>query len=71
MQIPYNQLDTETLKRVLEEIVTRDGTELNDAATKLKQIETKLKTGELVLTYDEDTETCNVAHAETCNEDKP
>ena len=60
MRIPHTELHDETLTRVIEEFVTRDGTELSEAETKIAAVRRALARGELALVYDSETESCNI-----------
>ena len=60
MIIPYRQLSAEALIGVIEEYVTRDGTELTDAPTKIAAVRRGLDLGTLVLVYDPDVDSCNI-----------
>ena len=60
MIIPYQKLSPEALRGVIEEIVTRDGTELSDTEDKINQVMRLLGKNKLVLTYDPDTRGCNL-----------
>jgi len=64
MEIPYEKLNPDTLDALIHELVTRDGTDYGEQEfslkDKIKQVKTKLKTGKAVITYDKETETCNV-----------
>lgn len=60
IQIPVEQLAEETLRGVIEEFVTRDGTELSEATTKVAQVRELLRRGEAELWYDAKTRTCNI-----------
>ena len=64
MRIPHTELQDETLTRVIEEFVTRDGTELSGAETKIAAVRRALVRGELALVYDEETESCNIVPVE-------
>ena len=64
IRIPPDQLAPETLRSVLEEFVTRDGTNLVDADIKLRQVEALLQRGEVELWFDAETRTCNVLPAD-------
>ena len=68
MQIPVDRLDEETLTRVIEEFVTREGTDYGlsspDLAAKVDGIRRKLKSGEAVLCYDEPSESCHIMSRE-------
>jgi len=62
--IPYNQLSPEALRGVIEEFVSRDGTELTDAENKVEQVKRQLEKGEVVIAYDPGSRTCNIIPAE-------
>jgi len=67
MKIPYETLDPETLRGVLEEYVTREGTDYGTSSellVKVDQILRRLKNGEAVLCFDEMTETCHILSKE-------
>lgn len=54
MRIPLDMLDAETLRRVIEEYVTRDGTDHSDLAPMVAQVRRQLETGKAELHFDED-----------------
>lgn len=60
MLIPYDQLEPETLRSVIAEFATRDGTELTDADVKVDQVMRGLRSGRLVITWDEESASCNI-----------
>lgn len=64
LKIPYDQLQPETLHGVIEEFVTRDGTDYGEVEvpleTKISQVLGKLKSGKAVIIFDQATETCNI-----------
>ena len=60
VRIPHDQLDAATLRGVIEEFVTRDGTNLAEASTKIAQVERLLERGDVEIWYDATTQTCNV-----------
>lgn len=64
VKIPYIQLSPEALKGVIEEFVTRDGTDYGEIEvsleTRVSQILTQLKSGKAVIVFDQETETCNI-----------
>jgi uncharacterized protein YheU (UPF0270 family) len=68
MQIPVDRLDPETLTRVIEEFVSREGTDYGqsspDLLSKVEGIRRKLKSGEAVLCYDELSESCQILSRE-------
>ena len=65
--IPIEQLDQDTCNAVLEEFVTREGTEygLQEVllATKIAQVRRQIERGEACLCYDPVSQTCNVLPA--------
>lgn len=60
MEIPYQQLSPEALAAVLEEFVTRDGTELASAAESAARVEAGLRAGLFKLLFDPDEGTCHI-----------
>lgn len=63
MVIPYEKLSPEALHGVIEEFVTRDGTDLDDADAKIAQVTDQLRRGLVVITFDERSGTCNIVPA--------
>jgi len=57
------QLEPETLNEVIEEFVTRDGTNLAEAETKVRQVRAALDRGTVELWFDAQTRTCNIVVA--------
>jgi uncharacterized protein YheU (UPF0270 family) len=62
--VPHRALSEDALAGVIEEYVTRDGTEHTDAATKAAAVLARLDRGELVLVYDAESESCNILPAD-------
>lgn len=60
MLIPYDKLSDAALLGVIEEYVTRDGTDLRDAVDKVRHVRRALARGDLLVSYDEDEGTCNL-----------
>ncbi|MDY0223472.1 MAG: YheU family protein [Desulfobacterium sp.] len=64
VRIPYEQLSPEALRGVIEEFVTRDGTDYGErevsVETKIKQVMEKIKAGKVVIVFDGKSETCNI-----------
>ena len=58
--IPPDQLAPETLRGVLEEFVTRDGTNLAEADRKIEQVAEQLRRGTAEIWYDRSSGTCTV-----------
>ena len=67
MEIPYTMLDSETLDRVIEEFVLREGTDYGhrdiDLEAKVAAVRRQLQRGEVKLTWDAELETCNLVSA--------
>ena len=64
----FKEIAPDTLEKLLEEIVTRDGTDYGDievsVEAKIKQLMQQLRSGKASLCYDNETETCNVLSTE-------
>ena len=63
-KIPVNKLSPEALQGVIEEFISRDGTDYGETEvpqeTKLRHVKQKLKNGLAVLIFDDETETTNI-----------
>ena len=66
-----DQLRRETLHALIEEFVTRDGTVQGHADTPLdamiEDVRAQLKTGKVVIVFDEETESCSIVTKEQLN----
>jgi uncharacterized protein YheU (UPF0270 family) len=64
MDIPYNSLSKSALRSLIEEYVSREGTEYGDIdvelQTKVEQVQLQLERGEAQITFDPDTETTDI-----------
>ena len=64
VKIPYEQLSPEALHGVIEEFVTRDGTDYGEVEVpleaKMSQVLNQLKAGKAVIVFDQETESCTV-----------
>jgi uncharacterized protein len=64
MEIPWQRLPEDTLNAVIEEYVSREGTDYGDneytLADKVAQVRLQLKHGQAIIDFDPDTETCNL-----------
>jgi hypothetical protein len=62
--IPFKELSPEALRGVIEEFVTRDGTDYGEREipleTKVQKVLNQLHAGKAVITFDQKTETCNI-----------
>ena len=63
INIPPGQLAPEALRSVIEEFVTRDGTDLAELGTKIRKVKDLLQRGEVEIWFDEATSTCNIVPA--------
>lgn len=67
MIIPHQELSPDTLQALVEEFVTRSGTDYgsNEAslAKKVQQVVRQLEKGEAVIVYDATMEVCNITTA--------
>ena len=68
VKIPYDQLSSKALKGVVEEFVTRDGTDYGEVEvsleTKVFQVLNQLKSGKAVIVFDQESETCNILRSD-------
>jgi uncharacterized protein YheU (UPF0270 family) len=64
MRIPWNRLSSNALTGLIEEYVTREGTEYGrtefSLARKVAQVRQQLETGEAYIFFDPDAQTCNI-----------
>ncbi len=60
IEIPPGVLHDDILTNLLEEFVTRDGTDPTDAAVKIAQVRHLLKLGQAVILFDEESETTTI-----------
>jgi len=55
-----DRLSDDVLDALIEEFVSRDGTDLADAHSKIAQVRTQLRQGQIIIVYDEESETTNI-----------
>ena len=64
MEIPYTELSGDALRGVIEEFVSREGTEYGQREytleDKIKRVMRQLESGEAKLFFDEQSQTCNL-----------
>lgn len=64
MLIPHEQLSREALQNLIEEFVTRDGTDYGadeiPLTRKTRQVLEQLQRGEVVILFDEESGGCNI-----------
>ncbi len=58
-------LSSDTLEAIIEEFITREGTDYGEReyslATKVEQVKQQLQRGEVIINYDAETQTCQLA----------
>ncbi|QJD57719.1 YheU family protein [Pseudomonas sp. gcc21] len=65
MLIPHHMLDPETLQRMIEDFVTRDGTDNGYDATleqRVNQLKRQLERGDVLIVFHPDTGDTSLAH---------
>ena len=64
IEVPYDQLDPDTLHRMVEEFVTRDGADWDNAGCTLKdkvaQVLQQLKNKKVMVVFDHTSQTANL-----------
>ena len=69
IKIPYTELSPEALHGVIEEFVTRDGTDYGEIEvpleTKIAQVLGQLKAGKAGVVFDQKSATCNIIKENT------
>ena len=64
MEIPYQSLNPATLENLVEELVTRNGTDYGERETsldeKVSQVKRQLDAGQAYILYDEELEVCEI-----------
>ncbi len=63
MRIPHTKLVPATLRAVVEDFVTRDGTDYSSVEQRVENVLEQLKVGRVELHFDDQTETCNIVTA--------
>jgi len=71
MIVPHRQLSRAALEGVIEEYVTRDGTELTDAPNKTASVLASLDRGDLVLVYNAEADSCNIMPVDQVPDELP
>lgn len=74
VEIPTNSLSTEALRGVVEEFVTREGTDYGHATHSLTQkmdaVFRQLDSGEVAIVFDPESQTCNIVTRESIDKQK-
>ena len=60
MRIPHTSLSPATLRAVVQEFVTRDGTDHSLVDRRIETVLRQLDTGRVELHFDDETKTCNI-----------
>ena len=60
IKISPDRLSSEALHGVIEEFVTRDGTDMVEGDTKVREVLDLLERGEVEIWFDQLTRTCNI-----------
>jgi uncharacterized protein len=64
MRIPTTLLSPAALQAIVEELVTRDGTDHSAVETRIAKVICQLDAGRVELHFDDKTETCNILPVE-------
>jgi len=71
MRIPHTELNQSTLKSLIEEFVSRDGTDYGEIEVsldeKIAQIIQQLDNNEIFIVFDAETESCTMVTADYLN----
>jgi len=71
MIIPYQQISPEALQGLIEEFITREGTDYGEVefslAQKVKQVEQQLARGEVAIVFDLATESVSILTRQEAN----
>lgn len=72
--VPLERINTDTLQRLVEELVTREWSSLSDEGFtldgKVEQVLQQLKEGKALVVFDVLSETCNIVAVENVGRDK-
>lgn len=66
MRIPHSELSTGTLRAIVREFVTRDGTDYSSVEDRIENVLRQLEAGRVAVYFDENTETCNIVPLREC-----
>ena len=68
MFIPHDQLNPETLDALIEEFITRHGAvhghHETPLSTLIAQVKSQLRSGKVLISYDEESESCSIVSAQ-------
>ena len=64
MNIPFQELAVETLTAIIEEFISREGTDygVNETSLekKVQQVMNQLQRGEIIVTFDQESQSCDL-----------
>jgi len=64
LEIPWDELSTQVLNSLIEEFITREGTDYGERefnlTEKVEQVKAQIKRGDVVIVFDVESETCNL-----------
>jgi uncharacterized protein YheU (UPF0270 family) len=67
LKIPWDELSEDALMGIIEEFITREGTEYGDSEVSLEmkcqQVRQQLRDGEAFITFDEELQSCSISAA--------
>ena len=64
MRIPHTTLSPATLRAVVQEFVTRDGTDYSSVERRVENVLRQLEAGRVDVYFDDQTATCNIVRVE-------
>jgi uncharacterized protein len=68
LKIPYDQLSSDALQRLIEDFVTRDSTDYGETEVplenKINQVLRQLETGKAVIIFDPKSQSCNIMRSD-------
>ncbi len=69
MIIPYQELSPDVLTAIIEDFVSREGTDYgaveSSFSSKVSQVMAQLRSGEAAITFDGETESCSIVQAKS------
>jgi uncharacterized protein YheU (UPF0270 family) len=69
MIIPYQELSADVLNAIIEDFVSREGTDYGTVessfSSKVSQVMAQLHSGEATITFDVETESCSIVPAKS------
>ena len=71
MIIPYEMIEQDTLNSLIEEFVSREGTDNGYDETlsqRVEQVFSRLKSGDMVIVFDQESQTPNILHKDVAKQ---